>query len=142
MSETLRTRLSVLITLLLLGFVVVGLVTADPPEVDRAREIGSIIRCPVCNGESIADSPSAYARDMMTVVNEGIDAGLSDDQIIDGLLVAYTDSQRLDPSLSPETVALWAVPTLVLLIGIALATGERRSARVRTTEPQDAVSDR
>lgn len=140
MSETLRTRLSGLITILLLGFVVVGLVAAEPPELDRAREIGSIIRCPVCNGESIADSPSAYARDMMAVVREGIKDGLSDDQIIDGLLIAYSDSQRLDPSVSLETVALWAVPTLALLIGIALITGERRSARVRASEPQDVES--
>ncbi|NIQ59331.1 MAG: cytochrome c-type biogenesis protein CcmH, partial [Gemmatimonadetes bacterium] len=53
----------------LLAAAVVGVVvTADPPAVDRAEAIGSKIRCPVCQGEAIADSPSGLAQDMMDLV--------------------------------------------------------------------------
>ena len=62
----------------------------------------------------------------MGVVREQIDAGLSDEQIIEGLLASYTDSQRLDPELSAATVALWLVPGIALVGGIVLGLRELR----------------
>lgn len=128
MSDRLRSALSGLVTVLLLVFVVVSLSIAQPPEQDRAKEIGSLVRCPVCNGESIAESPAPLAQAMMDVVREGIDDGLSDEQIIDGLLVSYTDSQRLDPEISTSTLALWLIPGAALVIGAFLIVGEVRQA--------------
>ncbi len=138
MSDRIRQRLSLAATVLLAGFVTVALVTADPPLQDRAERIGSLVRCPVCNGESIADSPAPLAQDMMSVVDEQIDAGLSDEQIISNLLASYTDSQRLDPELNGETLALWLVPTTVLVGGIVLAVKELR--RSSPEEPKPAPS--
>lgn len=138
MSERLKNRLSIAVTLLLAAFVAVSLATADPPERDRAEEIGSLVRCPVCNGESIADSPATLARDMMAVVREGIDAGLSDEQIIDGLLASYSDAQRLDPRVRPSTIALWLVPGAALAVGLVLvgnAVRERRTPAAEVPEP-------
>ena len=37
--------------------------------------------CPVCQGETIFDSPSEYADDMRVILKEQIDNDLSDDQI-------------------------------------------------------------
>ncbi len=135
MSDRLRSRLSILVTVLLLGFVTISLVTAEAPDQDRAKEIGSLVRCPVCNGESIAESPAPLAQDMMDVVREGIQQGLSNEQIIDGLLFSYTDSQRLDPEISPATIALWLIPGVALLIGAILIAGEvrRRPSSTETT---------
>ena len=126
MSDRLRSALSGLVTVLLLVFVVVSLATAEPPDQDRAKEIGSLVRCPVCNGESIAESPAPLAQAMTDVVREGIDDGLSNEQIIDGLLVSYTDSQRLDPEISGSTLALWLIPGAALVIGAILIAGEIR----------------
>lgn len=139
MSDRLRNRLSLAITVLLAAFVTVALSTAEPPQQDRAEQIGSLVRCPVCNGESIADSPAPLARDMMSVVREQIEAGLSDEQIIDGLLASYTDSQRLDPELSASTIALWLVPGIALAGGIVLGLRELRS-RPGRPEPSQPPS--
>ena len=81
-------RLRLLVTLALAAFVVIGTVAADPPAEDRAREIGSLIRCPVCEGEAIADSPSPLAEDMMGLIRTRIDDGLSDQQIIDEIIAS------------------------------------------------------
>ena len=124
-----RRILSLIVTLLLGGFVVFSLATAEPPAQDRARQIGSLIRCPVCSGDSIADSPATLAVAMMDVVRESIDEGLSDEQIIDRLLFSYTDSQRLDPQISLATIALWLIPGAALVIGLLLISGEIRSGR-------------
>lgn len=137
MSERLRSTLSAAVTVLLFVFVAVSLGTAEPPEQDRAKEIGSLVRCPVCNGESIAESPAPLAQAMMDVVREGIDAGLSNEQIIEGLLVSYTDSQRLDPEISASTLALWLIPGAALVIGAILIAGEIRR-RPGATEPSSA----
>ena len=37
--------------------------------------------CPVCQGETIFDSPSEYADDMRSILREQIDKNLSDDEI-------------------------------------------------------------
>lgn len=126
MSERTVGRLRLLVTLALAGFVVIATVTADPPAVDRARAIGAQIRCPVCQGESIADSPAALAEDMMALVRERIDQGLSDEQIIDELIASYSGAQLLDPPLSLETAALWALPGLAAAVGLIAALGRRR----------------
>lgn len=136
-----RRFLSVMITVILGSFVIFSLATADPPAQDRARSIGSLIRCPVCSGDSIADSPAPLAVAMMDVVRESIDEGLSDEQIIDRLLFSYTDSQRLDPELSATTLALWLLPGMALLIGAVLIGGEIRSRKglrdeEKPTEPR------
>lgn len=126
MSERLLSRMRLAVTIALAVFVTMVTVTADPPAEDRAREIGAQIRCPVCQGESIADSPSPLAEDMMALVRERIDQGLSDDQIIDELISAYTGAQLLDPPFSWETAALWLVPSVVFALGVTAAVTRTR----------------
>lgn len=120
-------RLRLLVTLALAAFVVIGTATSDPPAEDRAREIGSLIRCPVCEGEAIADSPSALAEDMMDLVRTRIDEGLSDQQIIDELIASYSGAQLLDPPLSWETAALWLIPSLAGAVGVVAAVRRARN---------------
>lgn len=120
-------RLRLIVTLALAVFVVVGTVTAEPRAEDRAREIGSQIRCPVCQGEAIADSPSPLAEDMMALVRTRIDEGLSDQQIIDELIASYSGAQLLDPPFNWQTAALWVIPAAAAGIGLAAAMRRTRS---------------
>jgi cytochrome c-type biogenesis protein CcmH len=131
MSDRLVRRLRLGLTVGLAAFVLVATVTADPPAEDRAGEIGSRIRCPVCQGESIADSPAPLAEDMMSLIRTRIAEGLTDEQIIDELIASYSGAQLLDPPLSVETAALWLIPAAVLLIGIAAGVTRARSTADR-----------
>jgi len=128
MSDGLIRWLRLGLTAGLAAFVLIATVTATPPAEDRAREIGSLIRCPVCQGESIADSPATLAEDMMSLVRTRIDQGLSDEQIIDELIASYSGAQLLDPPLSIETAALWLIPAAVLAIGVAAGASRTRGA--------------
>jgi len=127
MSERLLGRLRAFVTLALAAFVAFAVVTGDPPAEDRARQIGALIRCPTCQGESIAASPAPLAEDMMSLVRVRIEEGLSDQQIIDELIASYSGAQLLDPPLSVETAALWLIPALVLVVGIG--AGIKRTRR-------------
>lgn len=138
MSDRLVTRVRLAVTVALALFVVVATVTAEPPAEDRAREIGSSIRCPVCQGESIADSPSPLAEDMMDLVRARIAEGRSDEQIVQELIASYTGAQLLDPPFSLETAALWAIPAVVLAVGIAAGVSRTRADSSQTLDRQDS----
>jgi cytochrome c-type biogenesis protein CcmH len=123
------------VTLALAAFVLFSVVMAPPASEDRAQEIGSLIRCPVCAGEPIADSPAQLAQDLMTLVRQGVDDGLTDQQIIDSVVGAYgADAQVLDPPLTAATVALWLIPAIVLAGGVGLAFARRRTRSVSLAE--------
>jgi cytochrome c-type biogenesis protein CcmH len=96
------------------------LVSTRPAAVDRVEEIGSRIKCPVCQGESIANSPSPMAEDMMDLVSERVAIGVPDQEIIDELLGSYTGAVLLDPPASGSTLALWIAPIAALAVGVAV----------------------
>lgn len=95
----------------------VVLVATGPSDVDRVQAIGERIKCPVCQGESIANSPSTMARDMMSLVAERISEGADDDEIVAELLSSYSGAVLLDPPASGATLALWLAPIAALMIG-------------------------
>lgn len=101
----------------------------DPAQEARAQEIGSQLRCLVCQNESIEDSGADLARDLRAIVRERVRAGDTDSQVMDWMVARYGNFVRLRPPLSPATVLLYATPLLgVLAGGIAAFLGRRRRA--------------
>lgn len=134
-SDRLTALARLAVTLALATFVVFSVVTAPPPAADRAERIGSLIRCPVCAGEAIADSPTQLAGDMMALVRRGVDAGLTDDQIIDSVLGSYgNEAQILDPPFSAATLALWLIPAIVAAGGAGLMVARKRQGMEPSAE--------
>lgn len=107
-------------TLLLAGVVSWGLVVGESSDRDRVEALGSRIRCPVCQGESIVDSPTPYARDILAFVEEKVEEGWTDEQIL-GYLENRFAGIRLDPRFSGSTALLWLLPLGVAAAGVALA---------------------
>ena len=125
MSE--RIRNIVLIAIIAtMALLLVATVSTRPASEDRVGELGSQIKCPVCQGESIADSPSQMARDMMDLVAERVDRGFSDEAIIDELLASYSGAVLLDPPVSGATLALWLAPIVAIAIGATVILWWRR----------------
>lgn len=116
-----------------LGVIVVGLATAPPRPADRVDALASRLRCPVCQGESIADSPSQTAREMRDQIAELVAAGRSDVEVVDHYVARYGRWVRLDPPVAADTVALWVLP-LALLVGGAVVVGMRRRQPGPTVE--------
>lgn len=125
MSERLRNTLFAVV-MVALAATMITLVATNATPADRLGRIGSSIMCPVCQGESIASSPSPMARDMMALVEERIDSGASDSEIIDELLASYSGALLLDPPVSGPTLFLWLAPPIALLAGIGVILWWRR----------------
>lgn len=118
------------ISVVVMAVALVALVATYRPPTDTAEEIGALIRCPVCQGVPIADSPSPMARDMMAILRESLDGGANRQEAIDAVLGAYPGSLLLQPGLSLSTAALWLIPLVAAVGGAGLALTVRRSRRV------------
>jgi cytochrome c-type biogenesis protein CcmH len=105
---------------------------ADPALETRAREIGKELRCLVCQNESIDESNADLARDLRLLVRERLQAGATDQQVIDYVVSRYGDFVLLRPPFKPETLALWLGPVAIVLLGIVVLVFyfRRRAAHV------------
>ena len=87
----------------------------------RVDRITSEIRCVVCQGLSVKDSPAESSRQMRDIVIQRVAEGRTDDQIRDEFRANYGDWVVLAPPLGSWAGLLWLVPIAALLTGIALA---------------------
>ena len=96
----------------------------------RTESVASLLRCPVCQGLSVADSPATMARNMKAEVREKLAAGYQQEEILAGFERSYGEFVRLEPTLHGVNWLVWAGPIAGLLIG-ALVVGAvlRRTGR-------------
>lgn len=106
-------------------------VLADPALEARARDISQMLRCVVCQNQSIDNSNAPLARDLRLLVRERLVAGDSDDQVIAYVTARYGDYVLLKPPFKPTTYALWLGPLVIFLVaaaGVAVFLRNRRQA--------------
>ena len=91
----------------------------DPVLEDRARELSKVIRCLVCQNESIDSSNADLARELRILVRERLTAGDSDAEVLDFLVARYGEFVLLRPRMTPANYLLWFGPAVLLMFGIA-----------------------
>jgi len=122
-------------------------VAVEPDEVlqdaaleGRARRLSAELRCVVCQNQSIDDSSAPLAKDLRLIVRERLQAGDSDDAVLDFIVARYGTLELLRPPLEPGTLLLWGTPLMVLCgVGIVLALHLRRR-RADAVPAVDALS--
>lgn len=112
----------------LLGVAVAGLVFGTGQPTDRAYELEQRLRCPVCKSVSIAESMSDTAVAMRATVDDQIEAGRSDQEIIAYFTERYGDWVLLDPPTGGATLPLWLIPLGVAAVAVVLVLTRRRAA--------------
>jgi cytochrome c-type biogenesis protein CcmH len=129
----------VLTVLLLLGAAPFWIGSAQKPEAvtlapeleTRARNLGLELKCPVCQGSAIAESPSEFARSMMVELRSQVQAGKSDAQITQYFVSRYGEDVRL----KPNNPFIWILPGLVVLLGgFGLVSYLRRASQNKPLE--------
>lgn len=109
-------------------------------EVDpRARKLGRKLRCPVCQGANITDSPSPTAKAMFERSRQLLAAGYSEEQIIQYFVDKYTEFVLLDPQSNGANAFLYLGPGLGVGFGVGFAVwaavGWRREPEDGTPPP-------
>lgn len=119
MSDSLRRYAGWAVAAVALIVIVVGLLP-EAVEVDpdlREQQLSQRIACPWCDGQSLAESDSQVARDLVVIVREKIDAGWTDGEIYDFFASSYGEHVILESPLTGWGIALWALPAAALLVG-------------------------
>jgi cytochrome c-type biogenesis protein CcmH len=104
---------------------------ADATQEARAQEVSKLLRCLVCQNQSIAESNAALAKDLRVIVRERIGAGDSDTEVVDYVVARYGDWVLLDPPFKITTYVLWVGPVLLLLLAVAGILFQMRRGRAR-----------
>jgi cytochrome c-type biogenesis protein CcmH len=79
--------------------------------------VASLLRCPVCQGLSVADSPTGLAQGMKQQVRDLLAAGYDDEQVLSYFEKSYGEFVRLEPPRRGINWLVWLAPAVVLVGG-------------------------
>lgn len=102
---------------------------------ERARDLAETIKCPTCQGQSVADSNATAAKSIRTEIARRIEAGQTDEQILDYVTGLYGDELLLTPPRSGVGGLVWFLPVAL----IVAAFGGLVAAFRRWRSPPDTV---
>jgi cytochrome c-type biogenesis protein CcmH len=88
----------------------------DPVLEARARDLGKILRCVVCQNQSIDDSNAPLAKDLRILVRERIQSGDTNEQALNYIVDRYGNFVLLKPPVQFSTLLLWFGPLLIFLL--------------------------
>lgn len=106
------------------------------------RELASELRCPVCQGESIQDSPAALAQEMKAIVREQLAAGRTPDEVKAYFVEKYGEWILLRPKAQGWNVMVYLLPLVALLGGaVVVARATRRWSTTSDTTVVEPVGE-
>ncbi|WP_406079461.1 cytochrome c-type biogenesis protein CcmH [Micromonospora sp. NBC_00858] len=131
-----RAAVGALVLTALIAAAGAGLVrsTGGNDREDPVRAVAVGLRCPACQGESVADSRSPIAAAMRQVVADQLAQGRDRHEIRRWFVQRYGPEVLTDPPTRRAELLLWAVPALTLLAG--------GYAALRTLRPRPTPSAR
>lgn len=95
------------------------------------EELASGMRCPVCQGLSIADSPTLLAQAMKQEVHDMLAYGYTRQQVLSYFESSYGEFILLAPKVTGFNLFVWVAPVAVLAIGGLLVLGRLRRGQHR-----------
>jgi cytochrome c-type biogenesis protein CcmH len=112
----------------------------------RAHDLETELKCPECQGLSVADSQAPTSRAIRADIKRRIKAGESDGQIRQAYVDTYGESILLSPQDSGVSLLVWILPIVVLALG---ATGivfalrrNRDQPHLHATEADERLVER
>jgi len=107
----------------------------------RTMAISAELRCPVCQGLAIGDSPSIMAANMKAQVRELLERGYTEEQILSYFEKSYGQFVLLKPKFQGVNALVWILPIAVLAIGFVLVVSKAKKLEVapavKSEEPAD-----
>ena len=106
----------------LVALSVTGLVRSAAPapnlsEDVQVERVAATLRCPTCQGLSVADSPSKVAQSMRDIIGEQLAAGRTPDDVRAWFVDRYGEWILLSPSSAGLGGLLWVLPGIVVAAG-------------------------
>jgi len=97
-----------------------GSAPLEPALEARVQKLGKELRCPTCQGMSIADSPASVARAQLDKIRGLVSDGKTDDEVRAYFVARYGEWILLSPRAAGVNWLVWLGPALLLIIGFAV----------------------
>ena len=96
----------------------------------RFKDLTLELRCVVCQNQNLADSDAPLAQQLRGEIYDMLQDGKSNEEITGFMVSRYGDFVLYKPPMQANTLALWAFPVVMLLIGaIVVAFSVRNRSR-------------
>jgi len=97
------------------------LVSPSKQTLDQhVHDVASQLKCLVCQGESVADSPATLSLQMRGVIRQQLQSGKSEQEVIQYFVSRYGDRILLSPPWQGLTLLTWLVPIALMIGGVLL----------------------
>ena len=114
------------------------LVFADLDQEMRFNQLTLELRCLVCQNQNLADSDAPLAQDLRKEIYDMLQAGKNDDEIKSFMVERYGDFVLYRPPVQGNTLALWVMPVVILLVGaIGVFVAVRRRNRLLAEQQKE-----
>lgn len=136
----------ILLLVVVVSVLAVGSTRSSGPQTqnERIESVAKRVACPVCSGESVAESRNNASQAIRNEIADRIrTTSLTDDQIIAGLENSYGARILLVPRATGFDALIWVLPAVAFVCGVAgLGVAFRRwKAEARAT-PDPTADDR
>jgi len=113
------------------------LMAEDPVLEKRVMALAEELRCLKCQNNTLADSPSELAHDLLREIRTLMQSGKTDAEVVAYLVERYGEYVRFRPSMNQTTVLLWFGPLILIVVGatVLLITLSRRRKRIAAVVP-------
>jgi len=111
-----------------------------PPRTteEQVEAIARTLKCPVCGGQSVADSDAASSRAIRAEVARLVEAGASPSEVRDAIGASFGDRVQLIPPASGFAGLVWILPVVVLIVALAgVSAALARWRRRASSSPSD-----
>jgi len=114
---------------------------STPQLQERYRALSQELRCPKCQNQNIADSNAPISQDLRRLLFQQLEAGASDEEILDFMEARYGEFVRYRPKLSGATALLWLAPLLLLIAALVLLVLIFRGSASRGAAQETQLSE-
>lgn len=119
--------------------------SADTALETLTRSVAAQLRCPVCQGLSLADSPSELALEMKDVVRDQLAAGRTPDEVKAYFVAKYGEWILLEPPRRGVNLLAYLLPAVALVGGLGViwfalqrwTNGARPADEAAVSDPLD-----
>jgi cytochrome c-type biogenesis protein CcmH len=120
-------------------------ISLTPEQTSHARDINKVLRCVVCQNQSIDESNAPLAVDLRNLVRERLAAGETDKQAVQFIVQRYGNFVLLRPPFQFNTLLLWLGPFLLFALAGLMFVGRMQSAAITsapdTSRPAELSAD-
>ena len=115
---------------------------ASPEHAARYKRLIDELRCLVCQNQNIADSNAPLAQDLRREVFRMVGEGSGDAEVKAFMVERYGDFVLYSPPLKGTTLALWAGPALLVLVGLVMLVRVLRRRRAARSDAPLSAEER